>query len=117
MYILSRRSRLRQWQVNAAWYIRSGGQAGLNCGSIYGERVRVQMSVDQLPLTQYNKHDAAQVLDPVVHVLDERTTDRRHNISYNRDCATERLQMTMITIICIIVLIVLLNIDNLTNDE
>lgn len=110
---MSRRSRIRQWQVNAAWYIRSGGQAGLNCGSIYGERVRVQMSVDQLPLTQYNKHDAAQVLDPVAHVLDERTTDRRH-ISYNRDCATERLRMTMITIICIIVL---LNIDYLTNDE
>lgn len=86
------------------WYIRSGGQAGLNCGSIYGERVRVQMSVDQLPLTQYNKqHDAAQVLDPVVHVLDERTTGCRL-ISYNRDCVTERLQMTMITIIRIIVL-------------
>jgi len=91
-----------------------GGQAGLNCGSIYGERVRVQMSVDQLPLTQYNKqNDVAQVLDPVVHVLDERTIDHRL-ISYNRDCATERLQTTMITIICIIVL---LNIDNLTNDE
>lgn len=94
------------------WYVRSGGQEGLNCGSVYGERVRrVQMSVDQLPLTQYNKqHDAAQVLDPVAHVLDERTTDRRL-ISYYRDCATERLQI----IICII--IVLLNIDNLTNDE
>lgn len=42
-----------------------------------GAPVRVQMSVNQLPLTQYNKqHDAAQVLDPKMRVLVERTTDR-----------------------------------------
>lgn len=54
-----------------------GGPGGVNIVEEYTARVRVQMSVEQLPLTQYNKqHSAAQVLDPKMRVLMEWTTDR-----------------------------------------
>jgi len=73
--ISSRRLRLRRWQVNAVVW--SGDQEGMILWKCNGAPVRVQMSVNQLPLTQYNKqHDAAQVLDPKMRVLVERTTDR-----------------------------------------